>query len=240
MKSNNIKKQVKCICCEQSNLKSIYKNKFTSPVNKEGLFKETIIHMSQLYCSYCEKITNVLSSDTDIISISEIPLIPLSAYNIKVFISESGLYGTFSLKENNKIISKEDLNELNILKLIEYLEYYNICFEIVDDDIIQFFFNKEKHKFLSNTSILNYIKNIFSNTGCHVSFGKKDGLLLDIFVSSEYFYSIIKQSEQLSNEERERLDPEYLEDNPKIIYHNNDKLSFLPILNFKFKNYNRN
>ncbi len=233
MNSNNIKNNVKCIHCERNKMKVIYQNKLKSPINKEGLLKETIIDMSQLYCSYCEKITNVLSSDNNIISISEIAMIPLSGYNVEMFVSESGLCGKFSLKEDNEIIEGDDLSEYNMLKIVEYLEYNNICFENIDDNIFQFFFNKEKHQFLSNSSILNYINTILSNAGCCVSFGKTEEFLFDIYVNNEHFNDIIKQSEQLSEKERENIDPEYLDCHPKIIYLDNNKLSYLPILNLK-------
>lgn len=217
MNIEKINYKINCIHCDKKNLNVIHKNKFIYSIDKKETI-EKIIDYSALYCSFCGKITNLLISDNNIISQSEFPMLPFSAYNIEIFMSECGLCGTFSLKEHNKMISNNDISEYNILKMVEYLEYYNICFEYVEDNICQFFFNKEKHKFLSNTSILNYIIKVFSNVGCNVTTRNIKGLLLDIYLDAEDFKYIISQSEQLSKEERDNLDPEYLDCYPQIIY----------------------
>lgn len=78
--SQYIKANVQCVHCQCAVLKRKYKKSFVSAYNAEFQLVKEKQTWRQFACSKCKGITNVLSNDLEIISVSANVVLPLAAY----------------------------------------------------------------------------------------------------------------------------------------------------------------
>ncbi len=215
MKSNI----VKCIHCQSNNLISISKKNIPSPINEEGFLESKIFNIEELSCSICNGITNVLTMEEELMQVSKEIVLPLCEFNVDILNYESSVCVKFSLKDNKYNINK--INKENILKIVDYLEHYNICFNVLDNNVFQLFFNKNSHKFISNKSMFNYINKLFLNAGCNVTSSYDlNCLLLNLYVNEEEFITFLRKNQEI------KIDKNLKQNNSKDI----SKMNFLDVL----------
>lgn len=113
-------------------------------------------------------------------------------------IEESTLYAFFSYKETQGEVIEDDLRDEHILNMQNYFNKFNIYVENLAENLFKIYFNKDKHSFLSNSSVLNYLKKILSDAGCNVSIGEESSFILDIYLSDEEYNSFVREYKTLT------------------------------------------
>lgn len=191
--SDYIKNNVSCAHCESTKLKRSYKKSFKSPIDEVGNKKNTTMEWRQFTCSSCGEITNVLNTENNIISITKFAALPFCAFDVELKIENAELYAFFTYKDINGEVVEDDLSYQHILNLQLYFNKFDMYVENNMENTFQIYFNKDKHSFISNSSMFNYVNKVLSEAGADVSIGEEDSFIPDVYLNNEQFNKMVSE-----------------------------------------------